>query len=239
MNYSFDNEHAKKYGVDEAILLNNFIFWIKKNKANGKHFYDGRYWTYNSMKAFSELFEFWTEKQLRRILKSLSDQGVLMTGNHNSNPFDNTNWYAFVNQEEFLGIENNVPKREDSVRPNGQVSFAQMGTSITDINTDSKTIYTYGENSKNNVYRAFGHLRLMDNEFMKLIECGYSKSQIDSILDDIENYKKNKNYTSLYLTAKKWLTKETPSDYEKDDVTKKMAFKKPLSDDEYEKYLRG
>ena len=45
MTYTFDTILAAKYGVNEAIMLNNFIYWIAKNEANGKHFHDGRYWT--------------------------------------------------------------------------------------------------------------------------------------------------------------------------------------------------
>ena len=55
MKHSFDVELAKEYGILEAILIQNIYFWIEKNKANKKHFYDGRYWTYNSKKAFSEM----------------------------------------------------------------------------------------------------------------------------------------------------------------------------------------
>lgn len=61
------------------------------------------------------------------------------------------------------------------------------------------------------VYRTFKHLTLNNQEKQKLEEAGYSVAQIDSILDDIENYKNNKNYTSLYLTARKWLAKEIPA----------------------------
>lgn len=57
-------------------------------------------------------------------------------------------------------------------------------------------------------YRAFAHLKISYDEFDNLISQGYSKEEIDNILDAIQNYKKNKNYTSLYLTAKKWLEKE-------------------------------
>ena len=34
MEYSFNIEHAKEYGVEEAIFLKNLIHWIRKNKAN-------------------------------------------------------------------------------------------------------------------------------------------------------------------------------------------------------------
>ena len=70
MTYSFDTELAQKLGVNEAIMLQNIVFWLLKNKANGSNYYDGRYWTYNSHKAFKELFPFWTENQIRRILEN-------------------------------------------------------------------------------------------------------------------------------------------------------------------------
>ena len=57
-------------------------------------------------------------------------------------------------------------------------------------------------------YREFKHLKMSVDEYNKLLEKGYTKIQIDNILDSIENYAKNKNYTSLYLTAGKWLVKE-------------------------------
>lgn len=59
-------------------------------------------------------------------------------------------------------------------------------------------------------YRVFKHLKMTVEDFEKLIAIGYSKNQIDSILDAVENYKKNSSYTSLFLTAKKWLEREHP-----------------------------
>jgi len=129
MCYSFDKEHAKKYGVEEAIMLQNFIFWIGKNRANNKHIYDNKTWTYNSVKAFKELFVFWTDKQLRRIIESLVSQKLIVRGNYNKSNIDRTGWYALVDEDAFLGTAD-LPKKENA--------FAQTGEAIPDSKPDSK-----------------------------------------------------------------------------------------------------
>jgi hypothetical protein len=58
-----------------------------------------------------------------------------------------------------------------------------------------------------NIYRAFAHLSLSVEDFDKL-RIEYSADQINNVLDSIENYKQNKNYSSLYLTAKNWLKRD-------------------------------
>ena len=79
---------------------------------------------------------------------------------------------------------------------------------------DKPTTSTNNDNNDNNennveVYRKFAHLKIYKSEFDKLRE-KWSRLQIDGILDSVENYSKNKNYTSLYLTANKWLHRDFP-----------------------------
>ena len=102
MRYMFSIALAKKYGLEEAVFLENLIFWVFRNRANGKNFFDGRTWTYNSVRAFKELFSFWSTKQLRRVLDSLLKQGVIVKGNYNQNPYDRTLWYALADEDAII-----------------------------------------------------------------------------------------------------------------------------------------
>lgn len=95
MTYSFDTQVAERFGVNEAILIQNLVYWISKNEANGRHEHDGRYWTYNSAEAFAKLFPFWSVNQVRRMLAKLVDIGVLVKGNYNQVQYDRTMWYGF------------------------------------------------------------------------------------------------------------------------------------------------
>ena len=70
------------------------------------------------------------------------------------------------------------------------------------------------KNNKNDIYRRFAHLSMSKDQYSKLI-IDYTQEQINNVLDEIENYKGNNKYTSLYLTAKKWLQKNYPKQPDK------------------------
>lgn len=96
MQHSFDIDIAKEHGLLEAILLNNLWFWIEKNRANNTNYYDGYYWTYNSTRAFNELFPYVSQRQIQCALKRLIENEILQTGNYNKVAYDRTLWYAFT-----------------------------------------------------------------------------------------------------------------------------------------------
>ena len=96
MQHKFDVAIAKKYDITTALLLENFYFWIEKNRANKKNFHDGRYWTYNSFKALTELFPYLSERQLKYAIKKLIAENLLIQANYNENPYDRTSWYALT-----------------------------------------------------------------------------------------------------------------------------------------------
>lgn len=88
-----------------------------------------------------------------------------------------------------------------------------------------KEIESEGECSKEqppkiNYYKYFNHLKITIEEKDKLIEQGYSISKIDEILESIQNYAKNTNYKNLYLTAKKWLKKDSETKTNNTNINK-------------------
>ena len=102
MNHSFNVEIAVKYGMLEAVLLENINFWITKNKANNVQYYDGHYWTYNSVKALSELFPYASKATISRALHHLENEGLILSGNYNKSAYDRTIWYTITEKYYFL-----------------------------------------------------------------------------------------------------------------------------------------
>lgn len=133
MTHGFDIDHAARYGVEEAIMLQHFIYWLSKNRANGRNQVEGSTWTFNSAHAFSQLFPYWTPKQVRRILDSLESQGVIKVGCFNNNPFDRARWFSFVKEGDFLG-NIHLPDQENLIFPNGKIPLSQVGKSVLQFN---------------------------------------------------------------------------------------------------------
>ena len=98
MTHNFNTGIAKVVGVYEAVFISHLFFWIQKNYGNGKHFYDGSCWTYNSVRGFNIIFDYLTPNQIRRVLDNLIDGGYIKTGNYNTNKIDRTMWYAFTDK---------------------------------------------------------------------------------------------------------------------------------------------
>lgn len=94
MRHSFDPDIAAQVGVNAAVIYQNIVYWTEKNAANGTHLYEGRYWTYNSIAAFKQLFPYLSESQIRTALGKLEDVGLIVSGIFNKMGADRTKWYS-------------------------------------------------------------------------------------------------------------------------------------------------
>jgi len=144
---SFDADVAIDVGVNAAIIYRNIQYWCEKNRTNDQHFYDGFYWTYNSISAFCEQFPYLSEKQIRSSLKILEDNGYIKSGNYNKVAYDRTKWYADIHN-----VSMQDDKTEDSIRLVGQIDCAKKANRICAEGEPIPDNYTNINTNKGNIY---------------------------------------------------------------------------------------
>ena len=101
--HSFNTYHAELFGIEEAILIYHFQYWISLNKRLKRNFHDGKTWSYQTQVYIAAHFPYMGgRKKIERLIRSLVDQGVLITGNYNKVKFDQTKWYAFSDESLYI-----------------------------------------------------------------------------------------------------------------------------------------
>jgi len=147
--HHFDRDFAIKHGLEAAVIIYNFRYWLDKNKSLGSNIKDGFVWTYNTVEAMAKLFPYIKERKIGRILIELEKDGFIKSEKLGSNPYDKTKWYTIpseYNVDNFTEKElNSSESRENTDMPNLVHRMTKSGTSkyqklpISQIvNTDSK-----------------------------------------------------------------------------------------------------
>lgn len=208
MIHSFDSDIAKEYGLVEAILLNYFQYWIAKNEANERNFYEGRYWTYNSVKAFNELFPYLSPKKIRTALDHLVESELLMTGNYNADRHNRTLWYAFTEKGKciFPIGQMEVTEKANGIAPEGKC-----------INTINYTVNNTIKENKN-AYGEFNNVLLTSEEYAKVRD-----GSMLGTLEELSSYiaSSGKRYKSHYATILNWHRRKQKENAEKNGKMKR------------------
>ena len=233
MQHSFDIEIAIKYGVNSAVLLNHIFYWVKKNEANNVNYHDGYYWTFNSKKAFSTLFPYMSEKQIGYALKTLIDDGIIITGNYNEQPTDRTLWYAITDKgfELICGISH-LPKMDGCIGQN-----CQMEKTIVSNGKDNSVKSLYDINIYNTNIK---HTDINTNIKQDNIEKNNKKEKYPfSEIIDYLNSKAHTNYRATTEKTKSLIRARINEGFTTDDF-KSVIDKKCRTwlNNDYEKYLR-
>jgi hypothetical protein len=143
--HSYNSEFAH-YGLIEAVLIQHFQFWIKRNKVKNSNGYDEHTWTYSSVaKLHDQFFSYLTPRRIQLALERLIAKGVLLKGNYNKTGYDRTNWYCFADEKKFLSQpiekETSAPIQRSRLMDSTPTlnRFTPAVTPIPDINTDIGT----------------------------------------------------------------------------------------------------
>lgn len=202
---------AREIGLNEAIVLQQINFWLEINKQNGKNYHDGKYWTYNSIRAWHESdFSYLSYETVKRTFSKLEKAGYLFTGNYNKDPRDKTKWYS-LNYDKIFTLEEEVKQKRNNVA--------------------SKALNKADEND---VTIALGQIDPMEK--FKLIQCNNSERTNGFVqtepMQSVNMSQPLPNNTSNNTTDKNYKITRALKDTEKriDDNTKLI--------DQAEKYLK-
>lgn len=215
MQHRFDTEIAKQYDIVTAILLDNFYFWIEKNRLNERNFKDGRYWTYNTKKAMVESFPYLNERQIDYALKKMVEQGLIIKGNYNESKFERKLWYAITD----FGYSILQNCKMYDISYNIDIDNTSTNTST---NTDNKEIdwsgFEFSEELKSKIIEWLEYKKEKKQSYKKKGFEAFCKQRMEEVnkygdkyVIDMIDYSMCQNYSGVFppkaqITAKNYGT---------------------------------
>lgn len=160
---------ALKIGFNEAVVLQQIHFWL----LTSKHHREGRKWVFNTYQEWQKQMPFWSVRTIKRTIKSLEEQGYLLSANYNHLKLDKTKWYSIVYEKlAALGddgqtlLESSAGQNGTSLVPDCPIEEDGMAQAIperstkrsSEISTEKKipfsAILSYLNEKTNSHYRA-------------------------------------------------------------------------------------
>ncbi|WP_071394807.1 conserved phage C-terminal domain-containing protein [Bacillus tuaregi] len=139
---------AQKIGLNEAIILQQIHYWLQISQ----HHNEGRKWVFNTYKDWQLQFPFWSESTIKRTIKSLEEQGYVISANFNRFKMDKTKWYTIdyekveaLEMEELISQDSTIVQDETSSE-----SFCQEEECVVNQAIPESTTENTSEN-KNNI----------------------------------------------------------------------------------------
>lgn len=95
---------ANAIGLNEAIFIQQLHYFCKRSR----HVFNGNQWVFNTYKQWCDVFPFWSEATIKRIISRLEKMDlVLSSSEFNQFNIDRTKWYR-INYEKLAEIEQQI-----------------------------------------------------------------------------------------------------------------------------------
>jgi len=223
-SHSFDTDLASKYGIEIAIMLKHINYLVNLNMKMKRNFHEDRYWFYNTLDEIAAHFEYWSHKQIERLLKKMCDMKLILKGNFNKSSYDRTCWYTLNCQMHFpksgngkdeigkciKGTNTNTNTNKEINKESGggcKKDMSEVKTSL--ASKDAHDLFNFFENK-------FNENRKSLNE--KPIKLESTKSQLKGMEYLVNSYGKDK--------VKKVLTYGLEDDFWKQVLSTPLKLKK-------------
>lgn len=241
MYHIFDTDIAAMFGVNAAILFQNFCYWCEYNRANEQNYHDGYYWTYNSRKAFTELFPYMSAKQVSGAIDKLEQAGLIIKGIYNKDLRDRTLWYAVTERGIAMYQKGNMEssKRENGEPQKGKCIYTNINTNINsnkerdreranELSESQESALSesqetaLSEKSPRKRYGEYNHVLLSEKEHSKLIE-DFGEEIAARYIRKVDEYceQSGRRYKNYYLAIRNtFMARDGVKPVDKEDAEK-------------------
>lgn len=134
---------AERIGLNEAIVLQQLKYWLSETGAGVEH--AGRRWIYNSVEQWQQQFPFWSVDTVKRALKSLQNQGIVLVEQLAKSRHDHTNHYAINYESSALIDQGNLHQSDQGNLPQSERASCTDLTKTTTETTQEITKPTVSE----------------------------------------------------------------------------------------------
>jgi hypothetical protein len=121
LNMAIINEEyasQKELTVIEAYVLSRLTGYIAYHIEHGKNRIEGRTWNRTTAKQFAKALGFgFTRRRVQLAFSGLIKKNIILQGNFNKAAFDNTLWYALVEEDLVLQLHSHRTYKGDDKNP--------------------------------------------------------------------------------------------------------------------------
>lgn len=221
IQYAFDVDIATEYGVPEAIFVHRLYWWVRDNQANNRNLKDGKYWTYDSLTALTQIFGFWSRRQIEGVINRCREKGLILTASYNDNPLNRTTWYtvtdkvvAYYGDMQITEQGNAYHQTGKCTSPDGDAHITKRGNVYKEQLEDQledkrECARAEQEKTKKQTYGEFGNVQLADTELDKLCS-RWTRDQVQNEIEALSAYmrSKGKTYKDHYAALTVWLKRD-------------------------------
>jgi len=158
MKHHFDDEVAARHGVASAILIDNIAYFINRNIKAGAEPIDGHIWMAKTVSSFTKKFKYYTDDQVRRILKKAIKSGAIISSKNSKHKSDQTKSYALscpIVKRVYLAKSPNdqsakTSNDQSAKVPNDQSAKVPNGYATSTYSTTHSNSFSIGEKINEN-----------------------------------------------------------------------------------------
>ena len=167
--HAYNVSVAADVGINAAVIFYNICFWVEENYSNKRNYINGKYWTYNTIKAFEIIFPEMTGKQIEYALKKLKENGYIESAVLSEDTRDRTNWYTVCDFNKWISPNDDNQQKKETIHENSEMvtenseMYNNINNNIDNIsvnnNTDNKQSDNHAlffDKNKGRVHACFG-----------------------------------------------------------------------------------